>query len=310
MLLHWAGGGGAFQVGFDDGGVLDARSRAASAAESLVGFTLTALGLDLPVRIVLIACGVLWSVWRGPGRTVVALALVFAGLAVASTYLSGVPLVRIVYAATFPWSLPFRLLMFASIPLVLLAGYGYIRVGWAWAALVGRVRGVAARRRLQRVGRLAVLTWLVLITQGMIVFLSIPRARLDSFTADDSAAMAWLRQHAEPGSVLANDTFADAGIWAPYKAGLPILFYRSTSNPATAAAREFVLANISRLDQSPAAAAAACALNVRYVYYGAANSGWQPRTFPPVDELRTSPALEVAFAQGHALVLRIRQRCT
>ena len=82
--------------------------------------------------------------------------------------------------------------------------------------------------------------------------------------------------------------------------------YRSANDPATAAAREAVLANVARLD---AVTSSACALNVRYVYYGAKTSSWQARTFPPLAALRASPALEEIFTQGAAVVFRTRLTC-
>jgi hypothetical protein len=121
--------------------------------------------------------------------------------------------------------------------------------------------------------------------------------------------MTWLRQNAQPGAVLANDGFADAGIWAPYKAGVPILVYRVIADAATADARWLVFRNVGQLDRQPAVAAAACVLNVRYVYHGAENSAWQERTFPPLDQLRGSSALEEVYAQGEAVVFRVRLNC-
>jgi hypothetical protein len=112
-----------------------------------------------------------------------------------------------------------------------------------------------------------------------------------------------------PDDGVVNDTFADAGIWAPYKAGVRILFYRSAEDAATAEQRQLVLENVAHLEQNPAAAAAACALNARYVYDGAANSGWQKRTFPPIEELRGSAALREVFAAGDAAVFAINVGC-
>jgi hypothetical protein len=106
-----------------------------------------------------------------------------------------------------------------------------------------------------------------------------------------------------------NDTFADAGIWAPYKAGARIMFYRSFDDPTTRAQRELVLANIGHLEDSPEAIAAACDLGAKYVYYGAKNTGLQERAFPTLEEMKASSALAVAFAAGAATVFEIRLTC-
>jgi len=118
-----------------------------------------------------------------------------------------------------------------------------------------------------------------------------------------------MRANVSPSDVVVNDTFADAGIWAPYKADVRILVHRSFDDAAAADARALVLANVGRLDQVPAAAQAACALRARYVYYGAANAAWQVRTFPPLEELRASAALQTAYEAGKATVFRVRLNC-
>jgi hypothetical protein len=259
--------------------------------------------------VVVLAIGLVRAWRQHSGRAIVATGGVFFALAVASSFLIGLPGFRQVYAATYPWSLPFRLLMFATIPITLIAAGGSISLASGWARVVSRVKSADMRRRAQRLGRLLTVTWLLLAVAALTLFLSIPPRTLSSFSNDDSSAMGWLRDHAEPGAVLANDTFADAGIWAPYKAGMPILVYRSTSDPATSAQRQLVIADVDRLDQVPESAAAACALGVRYVYHGAENSAWQARSFPTVDELSASPALEQVFASGEAAVFRLRLKC-
>jgi hypothetical protein len=307
-VLHWAGAGGAYQAGLEDGTAMDIGARNATAGESLGIFTLDALGVDLPVRIGLLALGVVWALRQRTGRVLAAVVAIFVALAVIATFLNGVPIVRTVFAATYPWSLPFRHMTLASVPLALLAGGGCVCALRVWTTLLGRLTG-ATLGRVERLGRLLVVTWLMLATWALVAFLAIPRWRVASFSDDDAAAMAWLRQHASPADVVANDRFADAGIWAPYKAGVRILEYRSFGDPSTAAERSLVLDNVGQLDRSPAAGAAACALGVRYVYHGAQNSAWQPRQFPPVDELRSSAALEEVYAHGDAVVFATRLGC-
>jgi hypothetical protein len=183
-------------------------------------------------------------------------------------------------------------------------------VGGVHVATWLRVRsaGWSQRERLARAGRVGVLAWLVLSTWALVVFVSIPVSAVSSYSADDAAAMAWLRANAAPGSVVANDGFADAGIWIPYKAGLPIIL-RRTATAEEAAMAQPVIDNIAQLDSVPAATAAACALNVGYVYYGAKNTAWQKRTFPPPEQMKASPALRTLFTRGGAVVFGVRLNC-
>jgi hypothetical protein len=307
VLLHWAGGGGAYGVGNEDGSALE---RGTASALQLLGlFSLDALGVDFPLRGVLLALGLVFAFRLRTGGALVAVTAVFVAMAVIATLFNSVPLVRTVFAATYPWSLPYRHLTFASIGLAMIAGAGWVLAGRWWAGWLGRVRGEAAQRRLTRIGRILAVTWLALSCWALIVLLGIEAGGDVSFTADDAAAMAWLRANVRPGEVVVNDTYADAGIWAPYKAEVPIIFYRSESDPGTEAARQLVLANVGRLEDSPEAEAAACALNARYVYYGAANAAWQARAFPPVEELDTSSALEKVFESGESKVYRVRPIC-
>jgi hypothetical protein len=148
-----------------------------------------------------------------------------------------------------------------------------------------------------------------LATWGLTILLSIEAGGDVSFIADDDAAMAWMRANVPASAIVVNDTFADAGIWAPYKAGVGILFYRSTNDAETAAQRQLVVNNIAHLEENPEAAAAACALGAKYVYYGAANAAWQERTFPPLAQLKASSALEEVFRQGDASVFMIGLNC-
>jgi hypothetical protein len=243
------------------------------------------------------------------GRALVAVTGVFVALAIIATFLNGVPLVRSVFAATYPWSLPYRQLTFASIGLAMIAGGGVVLLVAGWSRVVGRFRGEAGHRRVTRIGRLLVGTWLGLSCWGLIVLLGIEAASDTSFTSDDAAAMAWMRAHVAPGDVVVNDTFADAGIWAPYKAGVQILFYRPVDDPATAQQRQLVLENVAALEQNPAAAAATCELNARYLYSGAANPGWQARSLPPLEELQKSSSLQQVFKEGNAAIFAIEPAC-
>jgi hypothetical protein len=304
-LLHWAGSGGAYQVGLEDGAAMQLGARGSAAAERLAVFALDALGVDLPLRLVLIGAGVSWAFRRRTGRILVAVSVVFVALAIVSSFLNGMGVVRTVYAATYPWSLPFRHMTVAAVPLAVLGGGGCVLMARTWQRAVGGLRG-ATQRRAARLGRLLVVTWLVLGTWAVAAFLAVPRGLLVSFSQDDAVAMSWLRQHAGGQDVVANDGFADAGIWAPYKAGVRVLQYRGPNNSSSVAARQLIQDNIAELDRNAAAAAAACALHVRYVYRGAQNSAWQERQFPPLEVLRASPGLEEVFSSGDAVVFRTR----
>jgi len=307
VLLHWAGAGGAYVVGDEDGTALGQGS--AEAVELLKLFSLDALGIDFPIRIALLLAGLVFAFKFRAGRSLLAVTTVFIGLAIVATQLNFIPAVRSVFAATYPWSLPFRHLTFASIGLAMIAGGGTALAAAWWTSLLARVRGVAARRRIVRVTRLLVLAWLGLSCWALITLLSIETAGDTSFVSDDAAAMAWMASAVAPSDIVVNDTFADAGIWAPYKAGASILFYRSFNDPATAEQRELILRNVATLDQNPSAAAAACALDAKYVYYGAANTAWQARAFPPLEEMRASAGLQQVFAEGQAAVFRIEVPC-
>jgi hypothetical protein len=307
ILFHWAGGGGAYGVGDESGAALERGT--SSALQLLSVFSVDALGVDFPIRVVLVALGLVFAFRVRAGGAVIAVTAVFIAMAIIATLFNGLPPVRSLFAATFPWSLPYRHLTFASIGLALIAGAGVVLVVGGWSRMADRLHGEAARRRLTRAGRVLVVTWLALSFWALMVLLGTEASSYTSFSSDDAAAMAWMHANLGPEDVAVNDTAADAGIWAPYKAGVKILSSPLAFDPATADQRQLVLDNVATLDQSPSAAAAACALKARYVYYGAARSAWQARSFPPLEELRSSPALQQVFAQGQAAVFAIRSNC-
>jgi hypothetical protein len=300
LLLGWAAGGGASAVGTQEGGALES-SLSASGGELLVGFGLNALGVDLPVRLVLVPIGAWWAVRYGRGRVLLGVAAVFGGLSLVFTFGLGLPLARTLFALTFPWGMAYRLLMLAAVPLALLGG-----VGGVW--LVGHLARRARSPRAGRVGRVLIGSWLALTGWALIVELQLTAHAVNTFSADDAAAMAWLRQNARPGEVLANDWSGDGGIWAPYKAGVGVVMPRDVPNDGSLAARTLVLEHVTDLQD---VAAAACGLHVAYVYHGAVpvTKGWEARHFPPLDTLRAAPGLEEVFASGQAVVFRPRLTC-
>src|SRR5438067_362008 len=80
-LLHWAGTGAAYQVGQDEGAVMQAGATSAGMVQQLGVLTLDALGVDLPVRAILLPLGVAWAIRRRTGRILIVVAGLFLGLA-------------------------------------------------------------------------------------------------------------------------------------------------------------------------------------------------------------------------------------
>ena len=80
----------------------------------------------------------------------------------------------------------------------LLAGMGaVVALGW----LDRRLRSPSAwARRGRRLMRLVGLTWLVLTTWSLVLFLALPAGLVLGYSADDAAAMAWMRQNVVPGT--------------------------------------------------------------------------------------------------------------
>ena len=161
---------------------------------------------------------------------------------------------------------------------------------------------------MRRMGRVLVATWGVLSFAGLVYSLNFPARMVDGYSADDVVAVQWLRTNVPPGEVVVNDGFADAGVWAPFKAGVRIVLPRIL-NDGSLSARTLVVEHIGQLDRNPEAARVACAFGVRFVYYGAKVGEWDTRRFPPLEELRASAALEEVFSNGGAVIFRVRQAC-
>jgi hypothetical protein len=303
-LFHWAAGGGASAV----------RDASADVAALMPGdgdvFNTfgTGVGLDLPLRAALVLVGAWQAARMKTGRAIVVLGLIFLGLALVFVYLH-TPLLNAVYAVTFPWAQSFRLLMVVAIAAGLLQSLAvislirsYIRLrnhwldtGSNWARPVHAFAALFAS--LAVAGTVA----------SLMLFLSANARVYASTSADDALAMAWLRVHAQPGEVVANDSFADAGIWAPFKAGTPILRPRLGADHSSE--RASVVGNIGHLELEPESELAACALDVRYVFYGSKVTEWETRHWPALAELQRSSTLEQVFASGGAVVFRTHLPC-
>jgi hypothetical protein len=308
IVLHWAGGGGAVLTGDEAGRALASSASSFLEDSTFLVFLGGSLGMDVPIRLILLAIGAFWAVRQWPGRVVVGVAVLFLLIGLTFTLLNSVPIVRTVYSASFPWGMSYRTLIMVVVGQALLAGAGVVVLGGAirsrWKAQSdGRVSTV--RRLAARMGRLLVITWLLLTWAALLYTLSITRVVV-GYTEDDAAAMQWFRSNAAPGALVANDSFADAGIWIPYKTGLTIVQPFVVPDPVSQAQRTLLLANIGQLDR---VRELACAMNLQYVYSGARVSDWDARRYPTVDELRASPFLEEVFRQGDATIFRVRLNC-
>ena len=299
-LMQWSGGGGATSAGYSEAAAIDVAAQTAAGGEPLRVFALDALGIDLPVRVVLALIGGWWIFRSRQGRSLIVVGLVFAALAVCFSFFSGFGVVRLLYALTYPWGLPYRLFQVDGVVIALVAAAGGV---WSFRAVFTR----QTARLLARATRVCIGAWLVVSASTLVLFVSIPTAEVTSFSADDEAAMAWMRDHVGASAAIVNDGYADAGIWIPYKTGLTIVLPRILPDAATARAqRDAIVDNAAKLDT---VREAACPLQVGYVYFGAKNTGWQTRTFPPVKELLASPSLEKVYASGQATVFRVRIGC-
>jgi hypothetical protein len=307
-LFSWAGTGGAVRAGAEF--VADAAANSDPAQADWVQFALGITGaaslIDLPIRFGLIVLGL--SLHR---RTRVAAMLwaTFVALLVLVQFVD-VPAVRTLFVLTFPWLADYRPRQIAVVCASLL-GAGGLSIGLAY---LGRLRqrlalGPTAFRRLALAGGLA----LAFFAEGsaVSVYKRVTQAVLEQnvYGADDGAAMAWLKQNARPGEMVANDQAVDAGIWAPYKAGLPILLPRTSSGP-TRLVGEPILAHAGDLGDAPAARAAVCALHVGYVYDGGQPTLGDERALPDRAALEQARDLEKVFTSGQAAVFRIHLPCS
>jgi hypothetical protein len=302
-LLGWAGTGGA--IGAGEAFTQNPDTGQADWLQFALGVTGAASLIDVPLRLGLIAVGL--SLHRRV-RLATVVWLTFVALLLVVQFVD-LPLVRTIFVLTFPWLADYRPRQIAVVFASLLAAGG-LSVGL----------GSLARLRLRLVARPATFRRLALACGLVLVFfaegsavsvykrVALAVSEQNVYGADDGAAMAWLKQNVRPGEMVANDQTIDAGIWAPYKAHVPILLPRSA--PGTIRLdREPVLAHVSDLTGAPGALATACALHLAYVYDGAQPTTADERALPDRAALERAPNLEQVFSSGQAAVFRIHLRC-
>jgi hypothetical protein len=312
-IVAWTRSGGAVAVADQHTGSLEMLTGVRGDLSTLWAVAVGGHAIDLHLRLILLTAGFASAMRRRSTAVLAGLLLVFVAVVATFVY-SEHPLVRWVYTRTFPWSYPARLVSIPSVLAAMLEAYGVVVIVHA----VGRLGSVTATRIPRRLissralRRIALVIGLVLaVAQGIVLTRVVSSIGHDSitYTNDDSSAMTWLREHAEPGATIANDYAADGGVWAPFKAGIPVLAPRLMGRPVPSD-REVILENVATLGAAPEAAAAACRLGVRYVYRGAAGTRYESRSFPPVAVLRASSTLEEVFASGEAVVFRTRLPCS
>jgi len=272
--------------------------------EFVLGMTGAASLTDLPLRAVLLCIGV-----RGRHMQVVVAAwAVFGALLFAAVFVD-LPAVHWLFAVTFPWLVrhrpPQMVVVFASL---LVASGVATTVGWMWSLRTRLAPHPGAWRRLAVAG--AVLLGFFAEGSAISIYKTLDQviAEQNTYSADDRAAMTWLRQHARPGELVVNDRAADAGIWAPYKAGLAILLPRSASGQIVEE-RKPILTHVLDLSSAPTAQAEACALHVGYLYFGAVPLPLDTPLLPNRAALGRAAELEEVFSSGDTAVFRIHLDC-
>jgi hypothetical protein len=307
-LFAWTGGGGASSAGvaaLDDISAQPGTSTGGDWLEFVLGVTGAASFVDLPWRVVLLGIGA-----RGRHmRVVVSAWAVFWALLFGVSFLD-LPPIHWLFVATFPWLVQHRppqmVVVFASL---LVASGLATSAGWLLTSLRPRL---AAHPRAWR--RLAIASGVLLafFAEGsaITIYKTLDQTVVaqNTYSPDDRAAMTWLRQHARPGELLVNDQAADAGIWAPYKAGLGILLPRSAPGPVLAE-RTPILTHVLDLSSAPGAQAEACALHVGYLYSGVAPLPLDKPLLPGRAALDRAPGLEEVFSSGETAVFRIHLDC-
>ena len=211
-----------------------------------VGMTGSASALDLGVRVAVILLAL-----RSPlARLPLALWAVFVTLVLLVDVVRH-PAVDWLFATTFPWLTDRRPWQLAVIMTSLLSAIG---IAGALAYLHTLVQRLRPRPNLARRLAIGCAILVAFLAEGSAV--SIYKRLVQDmdthyvYSADDRAAMAWLSQHLQPGEVLANDGAVDAGIWAPYKANVPILLPRLGAVDSSTV-REPIVSHVLDLEARP-----------------------------------------------------------
>jgi hypothetical protein len=191
---------------------------------------------------------------------------------------------------------------------LLVGGGAYVAIKWFWSLRPRLATRPAAWRRLAIV--CGALVFFFAEGSAVSIFKTLQQVIADQnvYSADDRAAMSWLRANAAPGEMVINDAATDAGIWAPYKADVPILLPRSAPGPLVAD-RGPILSNVLSLNQSSGVAARACALHADYVYVGAKPAPDDTPQLPDRARLEQASDLQEVFASGDAAVFRVNLGC-
>jgi hypothetical protein len=304
-LLGWASAGG----GSGAGAAFVAEAADSASADWLqfaLGITGAASIIDLPIRCGLIAVGLILN---RRVRLAGVLWAAFVALLVLVQFVD-LPPIKTVFVLTFPWLADYRPRQIAVIFASLLAAGG-LSIGLVYLARLRQRLTVhpAAFRRLA----VACVLVLGLFAEGSVVsvYKRITQAVLEQsvYSADDGAAMVWLKDNVPSGELVVNDQAVDAGIWAPYKADVPILLPRSSS-AATLSQRETILAHAGDLTGDRSASAAVCALHAGYLYDGGQFLFGDVRQLPERAALERTADLELVFTSGQAAVYRIRVPCS
>ena len=315
QLGAWANTGGTVSVGTDYYSARHGEYALNDPVQELLfwsGAVSSGLLVDLPLRLGLLAVGGWIAFRQRTGRVVVGLTVAFIGLVAIFRYVD-VPSLRTLFALTLPWGVDGRLLMTVPILAAPLTGAGVIGIANALASrarqssptgTVDGTRWLRIARRFLVLGNALGLASVVLVAAKF----SLQTSGVVTYAASDAAAMAWLRQNAKPGDVLMNDGAADAGIWAPYKGNVSIVLPR-TRAVSPDGPELLVRANVGRLDSRADARDAACKLGIDYVFRGEGQSPSEFRQFPPLEELRTSSALDEVFHSGDAAIFRTHLNC-
>jgi hypothetical protein len=214
--------------------------------------------------------------------------------------------VRSLYILTFPWLVrhrpPQMVVLFASL---LVGGGLFVVARWFWLL---RPRLVGRPLAWQR---LAILSAAVLFFfaegSAVSIFKTLQQVigNQNVYSADDRAAMGWLSAHATPGEMVINDAAADAGIWAPYKAGVAILLPRSAPG-SIQADRGPILTHVADLTGM---ATRVCALHADYVYHGARSVPDDPQLLPDRSVLEHTAGLREVFTSGDAAIYQVEVPC-